>query len=125
MIIGIGIDIIETLRIQKMIDEYGDVVLTKFFTDVEIDYCNSFGKRKYEHFAARFAIKEAFSKATGNGLTNSFVFRDVGIINQKSGKPQLVLEGKMKEQWSNSLIHISIAHTKENAIGYVIIESND
>ena len=122
MIIGVGVDIVEVSRIQKMLDEYDDSALMKIFTDDEISYCNSFGNRKYEHFAARFAIKEAFSKAIGTGLTNSFSFRDVGIINQTSGKPQLVLYGKMKELWGNSQIHISIAHTEENAIGYVIIE---
>ena len=125
MIIGIGVDIVEVARIQKMIDEYGDSALVKVFTDVEIEYCNGFGKRKYEHFAARFAIKEAFSKAIGTGLTNSFSFRDVGVINQASGKPELVLDGEMKKRWENFLIHISIAHTQKDAIAYVIIENKN
>ena len=145
MIIGIGVDIVEVSRIQKMIDEYGndDTVgtyclcpddntngisntpLQKIWTAEEIDYCNSFGKRKYEHFAARFAIKEAFSKAIGTGLSSSFSFCDVSVINLETGKPQLVLSDKIKGLFSEHSIHISISHTEQNAVGVVVIEKSD
>lgn len=122
MIIGIGTDIIEVERIQKMIVEYGESALNKIFTEIEIEYCNSFGKRKYEHFAARFAIKEAFSKAIGTGLTKSFKFKDVGVVNETSGKPKLVLTGEMQKKWGSKVVHISIAHTINTATAYVVIE---
>ena len=122
MIVNIGTDIIEVARIQKMIDEYGDKFLKRIYTETEIEYCESFGKRKYEHFAARFAIKEAFSKAIGTGLTNSFAFNEVGIANLQTGKPELILEGEMKKRWSDKIFHISLAHTEGNAIAFVIME---
>ena len=156
MIIGIGIDIVEVARIHKMIDEYenshcedlseaihnkidchANVLndsknsLTKIWTAEEIDYCNSYGKRKYEHFAARFAIKEAFSKAIGTGISfsnsnpNSFSFCDVSVINLETGKPQLVLSDKIKGLFSEHSIHISISHTEQNAVGVVVIEKSD
>ncbi|MDR0926271.1 MAG: holo-ACP synthase [Ignavibacteria bacterium] len=122
MIIGIGTDIIEVARIKKLLVEYGAHSLNKIWTDTEIDYCESFGKRKYEHYAARFAAKEAFSKAIGTGLSNSFAFKDVAVQNLASGNPIIVLNNIMKERWGNYTTHLSIAHTEANAIAYVVIE---
>lgn len=124
MIVGIGIDIIEVERIQKMLDEYEEHALNKIFASREVEYCNSFGKRKYEHYAARFAVKEAFSKAIGTGLTQRFKFKDVYIDNEASGKPVIILQNEMKERYGHYKIYVSIAHTQGNAIAQVIIESN-
>jgi len=118
----IGVDIIEVARIQKMIDEYGEKFLKRIFTATEIDYCEQFGKRKYEHFAARFALKEAFSKAIGTGLSEGFAFCEVGVVNLTSGKPELVLEGEMKKKWGDKKFNISLAHTINNAIAIVTMQ---
>ena len=122
MITDVGTDIIEVERIRKMIDEYGEKFLKRIFTVTEIAYCEQFGERKYEHFAARFALKEAFSKAIGTGLSNGFAFREVGVVNLPTGKPELVLEGEMKNKWEHKKFHISLAHTVTNAIAFVAME---
>jgi holo-[acyl-carrier protein] synthase len=121
MIIGIGTDIIEVVRIKKLLDEYPERAYNKIFTDTEIEYCNNFGKRKYEHFAARFAVKEAFSKAIGTGLSNSFSFKDVGIQNLPSGEPIIILDNEMKSRWNDFTINVSIAHTESDATAFVVI----
>lgn len=125
MIIGIGTDIIEVARIQKLIEQHEERAYQKIFTETEVEYCNSFGKRRYEHFAARFAVKEAFSKAIGTGLTNSFAFRDVGVENLESGQPVLSLRGVMAERWAKYKIQLSISHIAEYAMAFVVISDNN
>jgi holo-[acyl-carrier protein] synthase len=122
MIVGIGTDIIEIARIQKLIDEYSEQALLKLFSETEIEYCESFGKRKYEHYAARFAVKEAFSKAIGTGLSNSFVLRDVSVRNVENGRPILELHNGMAERYGHYKSHLTIAHTRDNATAFVVLE---
>jgi holo-[acyl-carrier protein] synthase len=122
MIIGIGTDIIEIDRIKEAVDKYGERFLKRIYTPVEIEYCNSFNDTKYLHYAARFAAKESFSKAIGTGLTDGFKFTEIGIINEKNGKPVIILDGALKEKWGQYKIHISLSHTNNNAIAYLIIE---
>ena len=122
MIIGIGTDIIEVARIQNLIENHPEKALERVFTDIEIAYCNSFNKRRYEHYAARFTVKEAFSKAIGTGLTNEFAFRDVGVDNLDSGQPFLVLSGIMQERYGHYKAHLSISHIKEFAMACIVLE---
>ena len=122
MIIGIGTDIIEVERIAGSIEKYGERFMKKIFTETEIEYCESFKKNKYLHYAARFAAKESFSKAIGTGLTRGFKFTEIGIRNEKSGRPVVELSGNMAEKWGSYKIHISLSHTEGNAIAYIIME---
>ena len=69
--------------------------------------------------------KEAFSKAIGTGLTQGFKFVEVGIRNEKSGLPVLELSGGMFEKWGDYKIHVSLSHTRGNAIAVVIMEKID
>jgi holo-[acyl-carrier protein] synthase len=94
MIFGIGIDTIEVHRIERVISEYGDQFLNRIFTEAEIGYCQS---RKFsaEHFAARFAAKEAFSKAIGTGIRRGFIWKEVEIGKEYSGKPVIKINGSM------------------------------
>ena len=124
MIVGIGTDIIEVERIAGVFAEYGDAFARRIFTEQERAYCESFAIDKMPHYAARFAVKEAFSKAIGTGITNGFKFKDIGIINEPGGKPSIVLQGEMLERWGSYTIHVSISHTTSNAIAVVIIEDN-
>ena len=119
MIIGTGIDIIEVERIKKLIINYTDRTI---FTEIEINYCEQYKDRKYEHYAARFATKEAFSKAIGTGFTNAFKLNEVGVVNDEKGTPSIVLTGKLLELYGKYKIHLSIAHLKEYAVASVILE---
>lgn len=123
MIIGIGTDIIEIERIRSTIEKYGERFKEKMFTKVEIDYCEQYKVNKYVHYAARFAAKEAFSKAIGTGFARGFKFKEIYIENQKSGEPIIRLDGDLKEKYGNNSIKVSLSHTDNNAIAYITIES--
>lgn len=125
MIFGIGIDIIEVERVGKQLDNNN--FKEKIFTSREIEYCTA--RRNFaECFAARFAAKEAFFKAIGTGWRGGMSFRDVEIINDELGKPELHLHGKAKEFADKNRLdkfHVSLTHVKSNAGAVVIIERSD
>lgn len=121
MIYGIGTDITEVKRFKKWVEK--DLV-SRFFNKEEIIECKSL-QSACEHFAARFAAKEAFSKALGTGLTG-FSLKDVYVVKNESGKPFLKLKDSalelFKKRCGNAQIHLSLSHEKEYALAYVIIE---
>jgi len=118
MTTGVGIDIIEVARIKGLIEKNPRFV-QRIFTTQEISYCQE-KKNKYQHFAARFAAKEAFFKALGRRIK----WTDIGLINLSSGKPQLEIKDvKFKKKFSLDKIHVSIAHLSEYAVAVVILES--
>ncbi len=126
MIFGIGIDTIEVPRIEKTIAEYGEQFLTRIFTHDEVAYCKS---RKFsgEHYAARFAAKEAFAKAIGTGIRNGFKWSEVEVRHEFSGKPKIVLHGSMIELVAKIVgaeyqIQLSLTHTKNIAEAMVVLE---
>ncbi len=126
MIFGIGIDTIEVQRIEKTIAEYGDQFLLRIYTDAEVRYCRS---RKFsaEHFAARFAAKEAFAKAIGTGIRRGFIWKEVEVQKEYSGKPIIKLQGSMignvaKIVGAEYQIQVSITHTKNMAEAMVAVE---
>ena len=125
MIKGIGTDIIEVERIKNICEKYGQRFLDRIFTRTEQEYCESFNDTKFVHYAARYAMKEAFSKAIGTGITQGFKFNEVGIINNESGKPDLVLSGHMQEKWNMFKFHVSISHTRDYAVAYLVMEEID
>ena len=99
MIVGIGTDVVDVPRIQHSFDEYGERFLQRVFTNTEIEYCEGFGETRFLHYAARFAAKEAFSKAIGTGMRQGMAFKLVGIKNEVTGLPHIELFGAMLEQW--------------------------
>ena len=115
MIYGIGVDIIEVERIQS-ISEKNPKFLARIFTETEIAYCSK-KKNKYQHFAARFAAKEAFFKALGRSIQ----WNDIGIKNLPSGKP--VLEILSEEKFLFQKADVSISHIKDFAVATVILSS--
>ena len=124
MIAGIGIDLVEVERLaQKIGRESGFRELV--FSSEEILYCES-KTNKYEHYAARFAAKEAFLKAMGTGWTNGTAFNEIAISNDETGKPELILSGGteafFKEQGLRN-ISVSLTHIKSMASAIVIIEN--
>ncbi len=126
MIFGIGTDIIEVDRVDHLISK-GLPYLESIFTVKEIDYCENKGKRA-EHYAARFAAKEAFLKALGTGLRYGLSFNEIEIQNDDLGKPQIFLHGKAQdqvEQLQIDRISISLSHIKQIAIAVVILEKSN
>lgn len=111
MVIGIGIDIIEIERIKQSIDRFGDHFLNKIFTDKEIKYCQS-KFNKYQHFAARFAAKEAVYKALASTWQPIASWKSMEVTNDLSGIPKIITFGKLREFLGDDKeIKISISHS--------------
>jgi holo-[acyl-carrier protein] synthase len=123
MIAGLGIDIIEVERIEAKIGkESGFRELV--FSENEILYCDS-KKNKFQHYAARFAAKEAFFKALGTGWLEGTLFNEIEIMNNEEGKPGLVLLGSTLQtivEMGIVKILVSLSHVKKMATAVVIIE---
>lgn len=118
MILGVGIDMIEVKRVQEKIEKksgFREMV----FSENEINYCEK-KFNKFEHYAGRFAAKEAFLKAVGTGLTSEIALNEIEILNNNSGKPQLSLLSNINIEYSK--IFVSISHLKLIASAIVIIE---
>lgn len=122
MIVGIGTDITDITRIEGLVEKYGERFARKIFTEKEIEYCESFKMKKFEHYTARFAAKEAFSKAIGTGITDGFKFNEIGVENEENGRPFVVLAGGLKERWGDCKIHISLSHTSTLAVAMIVME---
>lgn len=124
MIQGIGIDIVEIERLRKAMKRGRERFVRRVFTNTEIDYCNN--KLKYQHFAVRFAAKEAFMKALGTGWQNGISWKDIETINNRLGKPNLNLFGKAKKLASEMkvrTIHVSLSYSENYAVAQVILEN--
>ncbi len=118
-----GTDIIEIERIKQSIEDNktGKNFIEKVYTSREIDYCENKKSQKYQHYAARFAAKEAVFKAISNKLEDkySISWKDIEILNDKQGRPQININGIDFENFEN--IDISISHCREYAIANVVL----
>jgi holo-[acyl-carrier protein] synthase len=126
-IIGIGTDIIECLRIAQMIERHGDLFINRVYTPLEIQYCQS-RKLATQHYAARWAGKEAVLKALGTGWRKGISWRDVEIRNDPGGRPTVALRGGVRdvvEQLGIIDMHISLSHCRSHATAYAIAEGAD
>ncbi len=122
MIYGLGTDITDVPRIKRSYEEYGERFLKRVFTPEEIDYCERFGETRFLHYAARFAAKEAFSKAIKTGMRDGMSFTSVGIRNLASGEPTIVLSDAMTERFGHMRIHVTLSHTTTVAVAVVVLE---
>jgi holo-[acyl-carrier protein] synthase len=118
---GIGVDLEEVTRIREMIDRWGRAFTTKLFTDREIAYCEG-RPSPHQHFAARFAAKEALSKAMGTGWAGRFRWKDAEVHNDRAGKPHVILYNHLSEAFPNVIIHLSMSHTATHVTAMVVIE---
>lgn len=122
VIVGLGTDIIEIVRIGRMVERHGEVFLNRVFTEDEVRYCQ---KRKecYQHFAGRWAAKEAVMKTLGTGWIRGVGWRDIEVLSQKSGRPVVNIQGGAKE-FSDKLgiddILITISHCRAYATATAI-----
>lgn len=123
MIAGLGTDLVEVDRISAAIEKQAGF-REMIFSATEIAYCES-KTNKYEHYAARFAAKEAFFKALGTGWLAGTVFNEVEIINNVDGKPEILLSGETADTLAPmriTNIMVSLTHVKAMASAVVIIE---
>jgi holo-[acyl-carrier protein] synthase len=124
MILGLGIDIIEIARIKQSIEKYGDRFLDKVFTKGEINYCNK-KFNKYQHYAARFAAKEAVYKALASGWKEGLRWKDIEIQNDPTGMPVVKPGGKLQSFLANDTqLRISISHSENYVTSVAIIFKN-
>jgi holo-[acyl-carrier protein] synthase len=121
-VIGIGTDIVETLRIAHMIERHGELFLMRVYTSHEIEYCSA-RKAATQHYAGRWAAKEAVLKALGTGWSRNIKWRDVEVRNEVGGRPLIALDGGALEV-SRSLgieeVLISISHCRSHATAYAL-----
>ncbi len=124
MISGMGIDLVEIDRIDKIIARWGDLFVQKVFADEEISYC-----RKHVlpamHFAARFAAKEACLKALGIGLGMGVGLKEIWVSRSDKGVPSLIFADKARilmEKQEIKGTHLSLTHTRSHAMAMVVLE---
>jgi len=125
MIISIGIDIIEVARVQQSITRTSRF-RERVFTPAEIEYCEA-RSAKFQHYAARFAAKEAAFKALGTGWSGGVGWHDVEVENESNGAPRLKLSGRAFDIFRSlgaARAHLSISHTGDYAIAQVILENS-
>ena len=124
MILGTGIDIVEVARIRRSLEKFGERFLLRILRPDEIAYCLAH-KSPDSYVAARFAAKEAISKAFGTGIGAEIGWRDIEIGRKETGKPFVILHGdgqKLLRQRSASKIHLSLSHTTQYAAAVAIME---
>ncbi len=129
MIVGIGNDVIDIRRIEETLEKYGQRFISRIFTDVEIRKSERRAQRAAS-YAKRFAAKEACSKALGTGFRAGVFWRDMGVVNEPSGKPTIVLTGGAREQLETLVppghaarIHLTITDDFPYAHAFVMIEA--
>jgi holo-[acyl-carrier protein] synthase len=122
-IIGLGFDATEIARIAATVDRYGERFTHRIFTDGEIAYCMR-RRNPSIHFAGRFASKEAAMKALGTGHSQGVLWRDIEVVRQPGGPPQLRLHGGAARRFAKIGGHtsqLSISHTDTLAFAQAII----
>ena len=119
-----GTDIIEIKRIKESIENMGNSFINRIYTENEIKYCEAREKQKYQHYAARFASKEAVFKAISSKLKSKYEieWKDIEIINTEDFRPTVNLKKEIK---GISNIDISISHCKEYAVAMVVVTCED
>src|SRR5438132_4511968 len=121
-IVGIGTDIVECVRIARMIEQHGEQFLQRVYTDREIRYCQA-RKRSTEHFAGRWAAKEAILKCLGTGWAKGLCWTDMEVHNDKSGSPHVRLKGAAGERarvLGIGKVLLTISHCRAYATAHAI-----
>jgi holo-[acyl-carrier protein] synthase len=122
-ILGHGIDIVETARIKKLVDDHGQHFLDRVFTPLEQAYCAKNPKRYYEHLSGRFAAKEAVLKVLGTGWRGKIAWTDIEVRPEPSGQPKVGISGecaRIARELGISRWHVSISHIETHATASAI-----
>src|SRR3979490_2186137 len=123
-VLGIGVDLVENARIEHSLERFGERFLKRVFTPGEIEYSQSM-KFPARHLGARFAAKEAVSKAFGTGIGKAMGWKDIDVHRKPSGEPFVVLGGGAKqlaEQRKVSKVSITLSHTDNHAMAVIVME---
>ena len=123
-VLGIGVDLVECARIERSLDRFGEKFLNRVFTKGEIEYSMSM-KFPARHLAARFAAKEAVSKAFGTGIGKSMGWRDIDVHKKPSGEPFLVFAGgaeKLAKERGVANALITLSHSEQHAVATIVLE---
>jgi holo-[acyl-carrier protein] synthase len=130
MILGIGNDIVDIRRIEETLTKFGDRFRDRIFTEIEKKKSDNRAMRAAS-YAKRFAAKEACSKALGTGFRRGVFWKDMGVVNEMSGRPTMVLTGGAKAQLDRLIpagmvakVHLTITDDHPYAQAMVIIEAN-
>ncbi|MDR2754809.1 MAG: holo-ACP synthase [Planctomycetaceae bacterium] len=121
-IIGIGTDIIECERVERMVRRHGSHFVDRVFTKREVQYCTD-RKSSDQHFAGRWAAKESVLKALGTGWISGIAWTDVEVLNESGGTPRVHLHGgaaQIAQEKQISEIQISISHCKSHAVAFAV-----
>lgn len=121
-VLGIGSDIIECLRIAQMIERHGELFVQRVYSSREIDFCSS-RKAATQHYAARWVGKEAVLRAIGVAWVRGISFRDIEILNDPHGQPEVVLSGGVRDicrRRGIERIMISVSHCRSHATAYAL-----
>jgi holo-[acyl-carrier protein] synthase len=124
MIAGSGIDVVDIVRIQRIIDRFGQRFLNRVYLAAEQAYCLR-KRNSAESFAARFAAKEAAAKALGTGISNGVNWLEIEVIREPSGRPTLRFHGRAAQIASHLGVvrsALSLTHTAEIAMASVVLE---
>jgi len=124
VVIGLGIDIVEVRRIGRALQN-SDALAKKVFTQLELDYCLK-KKNRFQHFAGRFAAKEAALKALGTGWQEGIRWKDVEVVPDELGKPELNFYRRAREVFEASGAKralLTITHASEYAVAAVVLDS--
>ena len=124
MMLGLGTDLIETSRVQESMNRFGQRFLERIYTAGEIAYCRR-KKNAAESFAARFAAKEAGTKALGTGISRGVSWKELEVRREAGGRPVLHLTGRAAERATAMgvrRIHLSLTHSRDLAMAVVVVE---
>ena len=124
MILGVGIDIIEVGRIEASHQKFGERFLNRILHPNEINYCLSH-RSPGPFLAARFAAKEAISKAFGTGIGSQLAWQDMEVGRKESGEPFVILHGngqKLLQSRGGRTVHLSLSHTAAHAAAVAVLE---
>lgn len=125
MILGVGIDIIEVARIQASYEKFGERFLNRILRAGEIAYCLTH-RNPAPFLAARFAAKEAISKAFGTGIGAQLGWQDMEVARRESGEPYVILHGPgeaLLRARGGRIVLISLSHTQQHATAVAVLES--
>lgn len=122
-ILGIGIDLVENARIAQSLEKFGEHFLKRAFCEGEVAYCQRM-RHPAPHYAARFAAKEAVSKAFGCGIGAELGMRDIEVVRAESGAPSIILHGggqSLAERRGVRQIFLTLSHTEHYAVAQVLL----
>jgi holo-[acyl-carrier protein] synthase len=124
MILGTGVDIVEVTRIRGSYEKFGERFINRVLRPDEIRYCLSH-RDPAPFLAARFAAKEAISKAFGTGIGRHLGWQDMEVARKESGEPYVILHGQglaLLTERGASLVHLTLSHTNQHAVAVAILE---